>query len=57
MIKRACYLRTAFNQLLADGHLKNDQLPTDEEWEILRSTLDILYPFMTMQKTLEGQKM
>ena len=53
MLSRAAHSRNAFKSLIVDGKLKSSLVPTDDEWENLRTVLNLLYPFKADQKVLE----
>ena len=56
MLSRAAYLKKAFMSLIADGRLQAEALPSDLEWDRIRTILNVLYPFKAAQKLLEGEK-
>ena len=55
-LTRLVYLKPAINSLLADKELKNEQCLSDTEWKVVETVIDILKPFKSAQKHLEGEK-
>ena len=56
MLDRLVYLRPALNALIADNTIPEDNVITQEEWHTVLKIVDILKPFKTAQKKLEGDK-
>ena len=55
MLSRLVYLKPAINSLKADNQLKEEQCLKEDEWKIVELIIDILKPFKSAQKHLEGE--
>ena len=56
MLDRLVYLKPALTALVADNVIPQEDILTPDEWHTITKIIDILKPFKTAQKYLEGEK-
>ena len=56
MLDRLAYLKPAITTLIADNIIPEEDILSPSEWHTIMKIIDILNPFKTVQKYLEGEK-